>query len=87
MMRPLTIGVMSLFLILSAGCSNRVVTKPEIVRVETIKYAPIPADLAQPCPGYTGPLETNEDLANAYLTERKEGTECANKRLEEIRKL
>lgn len=87
MMRLLTIGAMSAYLILFAGCSSRVVTKPEVVKVETIRYVPVPSSLTQQCPGYQGPLETNDDLANAYVTEKKEGTQCANEKLRRIRTL
>ena len=84
MMRLLTIGAMSAFLMLCAACSPRVVTRTVPVRVEVIRYVPIPRDLLTPCPGYVGPLETNDDLVTAYVTERKEGTACGNERLRRI---
>lgn len=59
-------------------------TKPEVVRVEVIRFVPIPRDLLTPCPGYVGPLETNDDLVTAYVTERKEGTACGNEKLRRI---
>ena len=36
----------------------------------------VPAELLRDCPGYTGPLVTNGDLAGAYLTERQALAAC-----------
>lgn len=57
------------------------------MRVEVVRYVPVPKNLTQQCTGYQGPLETNDDLANAYITEKKEGTDCANEKLRQIRML
>lgn len=87
MIRLLMLGAMSAFLILSAGCSSRVVTRTIPVQIEVIRYIPIPAELTKECPGYQGPLETNGDLADGYATEKKEGTDCANEKLRRIGEL
>ena len=36
----------------------------------------VPADLLASCPGYAGPLDTNGDLAQAYLAERQALAAC-----------
>lgn len=36
----------------------------------------LPATLLADCPGYAGPLDTNGDLANAYLAERQGRVAC-----------
>ena len=62
------IGLGSLFL---QACSTQSVIK-EYVYV----YDDLPTTLLADCPGYDGPLDTNGDLANAYLTERQGLVAC-----------
>lgn len=63
----------SLFMaLILAGCSS--VTP--VVQHEYI-YQEIPESLLAPCPGYTGPLDNNGDLARAYIQE-KAGRESCN---------
>ena len=36
----------------------------------------LPSTLLADCPGYDGPLDTNGDLAQAYITERQGRVAC-----------
>ena len=65
---PALIGLGSLSLL---GCSTQSVIK-EYVYV----HDRVPAELLRDCPGYTGPLVTNGDLAGAYLSERQALAAC-----------
>ena len=62
------IGLGSLSL---AACSTQSVIK-EYVYV----HDRVPAELLRDCPGYTGPLVNNGDLARAYLAERQALAAC-----------
>ena len=53
------------------ACSTQSVIK-EYVYV----HDDLPATLLAACPGYYGPLDTNGDLANAYLAERQALAAC-----------
>ena len=56
---------------LLAGCSTT-----KIVKEYVYVHDDIPATLLADCPGYDGPLDTNGDLANAYLAERQALAAC-----------
>lgn len=56
---------------LLAGCSTTKVIK-EYVYV----YDDLPTPLLADCPGYSGPLVDNGDLARAYITERQGRVAC-----------
>ena len=62
------IGLGSLFL---TACGTQSVIK-EYVYV----HDDLPTTLLAACPGYDGPLDTNGDLANAYLAERQGRIAC-----------
>ena len=62
------IGLASLSL---TACSTQSVIK-EYVYV----HDDLPATLLAACPGYDGPLDTNGDLAQAYLAERQGRVAC-----------
>ena len=62
------IGLASLSL---TACSTQSVIK-EYVYV----HDDLPTTLLADCPGYDGPLDTNGDLANAYLAERQGRVAC-----------
>lgn len=61
-------GLASLCLL---GCSTQSVIK-EYVYV----YDDLPTPLLADCPGYSGPLVDNGDLARAYITERQGRVAC-----------
>ena len=73
--RPLMLGAMLGFLSLSA-CSSAPVIKSVPVEVERFRYLPIPAALLLDCPSHIGRLETNGDLLDAYLEEKRAREEC-----------
>ena len=62
------IGLGSLSLL---GCSTQSVIK-EYIYV----HDDLPTTLLADCPGYDGPLDTNGDLAQAYLAERQALAAC-----------
>ena len=51
---------------------------PSTVKEYVYVYRTAPGDLLLDCRGYTGPLESNGDLAEAYQQERL-GLEACNK--------
>ena len=65
---PVLIGLGSLSL---TACSTQSVIK-EYVYV----YDDLPTPLLADCPGYSGPLVDNGDLAQAYITERQGRVAC-----------
>ena len=56
---------------LLAGCSTT-----KIVKEYVYVHDDLPATLLADCPGYDGPLDTNGDLAQAYLAERQALAAC-----------
>ncbi len=64
-------------LLLLAGCSDRA-SEPITPRPE------VPADLLQPCAGYTGPLPKSEGQISDALIAEARGRECANDRLKTV---
>jgi hypothetical protein len=60
--------------LLLAGCSQP-------VREAVIPPPQVPADLLQPCAGYTGPLPQSEGQISDALIAEARGRECANGRL------
>lgn len=61
-------------LLLLAGCSQP-------VREVVIPPPQVPADLLQPCAGYTGPLPRSEGQISDALIAEARGRRCANGRL------
>ena len=47
----------------------------------------VPADLLQPCAGYTGPLPQSEGQISDALIAEARGRACANGRLEVVREI
>ncbi len=47
----------------------------------------VPADLLQPCAGYTGPLPQSEGQFSDALIAEARGRACANGRLEVVREI
>ena len=62
------IGMLSLFL---AACST-----PSVIKEYVYVHDDLPTALLAACPGYDGPLDTNGDLAQAYLAERQALAAC-----------
>ena len=62
------IGLGSLFL---TGCVT-----PSVIKEYVYVHDDLPTTLLADCPGYDGPLDTNGDLANAYITERQGRVAC-----------
>lgn len=56
---------------LLAGCSTT-----KIVKEYIYVHDDLPATLLAACPGYDGPLDTNGDLAKAYIAERQGLAAC-----------
>ena len=61
-------GLVSLSL---AACST-----PSVIKEYVYVHDDLPTTLLADCPGYDGPLVTNGDLANAYITERQGRVAC-----------
>lgn len=49
---------------------------PSVIKEYVYVRDDLPATLLADCPGYDGPLDTNGDLANAYLAERQGRVAC-----------
>ena len=49
---------------------------PSVIKEYVYVYDDLPTTLLAACPGYDGPLDTNGDLANAYLAERQGRVTC-----------
>ena len=79
------LGVILVCLSLS-GCSSAPVIRTVPVEVVRFQYLPIPAPLLLDCPSDIGRLETNGDLLDAYLEEKRAKEECQG-RLKAIREL
>ena len=62
------IGLGSLFL---TGCVT-----PSVIKEYVYVHDDLPTTLLAACPGYAGPLDTNGDLAQAYLAERQALAAC-----------
>ena len=62
------IGLGSLFL---TGCVT-----PSVIKEYVYVHDDIPTALLANCVGYSGPLDTNGDLAQAYLAERQALAGC-----------
>ena len=62
------IGLGSLFL---TGCVT-----PSVIKEYVYVHDDIPTALLANCVGYSGPLDTNGDLAQAYITERQGRVAC-----------
>ena len=62
------IGLVSLFL---TACVT-----PSVIKEYVYVHDALPTTLLAACPGYDGPLDTNGDLANAYLAERQALAAC-----------
>lgn len=56
---------------LLAGCSTT-----KIVKEYVYVHDDLPTTLLADCPGYSGPLVDNGDLAQAYITERQGLAAC-----------
>lgn len=84
--RPLMLGALLPFLALCAGCSPRVIVKPEPVEVVRVERIPFPPDLLAPCGADTGPIATNGDLLAALLETRRALDAC-NAQLDALRSL
>ena len=54
-----------------AACST-----PSVIKEYVYVYDDLPTALLADCPGYDGPLDTNGDLAQAYITERQGRVAC-----------
>ena len=65
---PVLIGLGSLFL---TGCVS-----PSIIKEYVYVHDDLPTTLLADCVGYSGPLDTNGDLAQAYLAERQALAAC-----------
>ncbi len=65
---PVLIGLGSLFL---AACGT-----PSVIKEYVYVHDDLPTALLADCPGYSGPLVTNGDLAQAYITERQGRVAC-----------
>ena len=65
---PVLIGLGSLSL---TACVT-----PSVIKEYVYVHDALPATLLAACPGYDGPLDTNGDLANAYLAERQGRVAC-----------
>lgn len=73
---PVLIGLGSLFL---TACSTQSVIKEYVYVHDTL-----PEELLKECPGYSGAVITNGDLAAAYLAE-KQGLRACNADKEALR--
>ena len=65
---PVLIGLGSLSL---TACVT-----PSVIKEYVYVYDDLPTPLLADCPGYSGPLVDNGDLARAYITERQGRVAC-----------
>ena len=59
-----------------ASLSLQACSAPSVIKEYVYVYDDLPTTLLAACPGYDGPLDTNGDLANAYLAERQALAAC-----------
>ena len=65
---PVLIGLGSLSL---TACVT-----PSVIKEYVYVHDDLPTALLADCPGYSGPLDNNGDLARAYITERQGRVAC-----------
>ena len=59
-----------------ASLSLTACVTPSVIKEYVYVHDDLPTTLLAACPGYTGPLDTNGDLAQAYLAERQALAAC-----------
>ena len=59
-----------------ASLSLTACVTPSVIKEYVYVYDDLPAALLADCPGYSGPLVDNGDLAQAYITERQGRVAC-----------
>ena len=59
-----------------ASLSLTACVTPSVIKEYVYVHDDIPTALLADCPGYDGPLDTNGDLAKAYITERQGRVAC-----------
>ena len=65
-----------LVLIGLASLSLTACVTPSVIKEYVYVHDDLPSTLLADCPGYDGPLDTNGDLAQAYITERQGRVAC-----------
>ena len=65
-----------LVLIGLASLSLTACVTPSVIKEYVYVHDDLPSTLLADCPGYDGPLDTNGDLAQAYIAERQGRVAC-----------
>ena len=69
--KPLLLALTGLAILFLQACST-----PSVIKEYIYVHDDLPTALLADCPGYSGPLVDNGDLAQAYITERQGRVAC-----------